>query len=494
MVLNILQSGFGKKIKFICAAFIISFLYLLIFSAYSSPLFPGFYQYDSAIFMMVGKAIVSGKQLYIDVFDHKGPILFWINALGMWMGGRNGVFLLQCLFMTVNLILMNRITELFDAGRYRIWVFAITMIYLAYPLANGNLSEEYSLPFIFLSLYLFLKDLQKGENPTVRYSVIYGICMGVLLFIRANNAVTICGIVLFWVLELCYEKKIMVLLQNIIAGIAGIAAVTLPVCIYFAAKGSLQEMFFATFQFNMKYSSRTNFLATFTQKSVLVHMVILFAPLIMAAFVFIHNDFSMRFRLAIELILLLNFLSMFLGFGYNHYFMIEMPIVQIMVILELKILQYKRTGRKPDRICRSARTTAVSIVLAVYLVLFIRIICVNVRDYYISGAVTKEYATVQEMCKEIPDEEKNSVLGYEIPARYYLIGNILPCYKYGILQSFWSEVDPEIMQEYVAYLENQSPKWLLVQAGASQEGVDAVLVQKYELVSTNEFCSLYQLK
>ncbi|MCH4193258.1 MAG: hypothetical protein LKF52_13200 [Butyrivibrio sp.] len=482
------------KTKLVSGLLVSALLYLLLFSAYSSPLFPKFYQYDSAIFMMVGKAVAGGKQLYVDVFDHKGPILFWINALGMWLGGRNGVFFLQCLFMMADLALMNKIIVLFGEGKQRVWMIAATLIYLAYPLANGNLSEEYSLPFIFLCLYLFLRDLQEGNEPTIGYSFIYGVGIGILMFIRANNAVTICALVLFWLVELLYEKKWLVLLKNAGIGIAGIMVVTVPICLYFEVQGSLQEMLYATFLFNMKYSSRTSFLSTFMQKSVMAHMMILFMPLIMAVFVFSYNEFSRRFKLAMELILVLNMLSLFMGFGFNHYFMIETPIILIMVILGWKLFKEKGVLRKSEWMRRTFRLTGLLVVLAVYLILSVRIIFLNVRDYYLTDTVTKEYAEVHELCQKIPEEDQDNVLGFEIPARYYLIGDILPCYKYGILQTFWSEVDPEIMQEYVSYLKNQSPEWLVVLTGADDENVDGILSQKYEQADANDYCSLYHLK
>ena len=52
-----------------------SIVYLSVFSAFSSPLFPHYYKYDSAIFMMIGKALLDGKVMYTDIFDNKGPFL-----------------------------------------------------------------------------------------------------------------------------------------------------------------------------------------------------------------------------------------------------------------------------------------------------------------------------------------------------------------------------------------------------------------------------------
>ncbi|MBR0469737.1 MAG: hypothetical protein IJJ55_00820, partial [Clostridia bacterium] len=65
-------------IYIILAAFCTAFLLLL--SASTSPLYADYCDGDSSIFMLIGKAIASGKNVYRDFFDHKGPILFYLNA------------------------------------------------------------------------------------------------------------------------------------------------------------------------------------------------------------------------------------------------------------------------------------------------------------------------------------------------------------------------------------------------------------------------------
>ena len=60
---------------------LISMLFLLFFSTSTSPLYKD-YQDDSAIFITVGKMLKDGKVLYKDIFDHKGPVFFFIEYIG----------------------------------------------------------------------------------------------------------------------------------------------------------------------------------------------------------------------------------------------------------------------------------------------------------------------------------------------------------------------------------------------------------------------------
>lgn len=76
---------------------------LLITSKSTSPLYPHVYGEDSALFSLLGKGILQGKTLYAELFDHKGPVIFYINALGQLLGGYTGILFLQCLFGCVSI-------------------------------------------------------------------------------------------------------------------------------------------------------------------------------------------------------------------------------------------------------------------------------------------------------------------------------------------------------------------------------------------------------
>lgn len=41
---------------------------------------------DGGVFLYIGKQILQGKLLYVDVWDTKGPMIYYINALGLLLG------------------------------------------------------------------------------------------------------------------------------------------------------------------------------------------------------------------------------------------------------------------------------------------------------------------------------------------------------------------------------------------------------------------------
>ncbi len=486
----------------------ISAVYLLLFSAYTSPLFSDFVEYDSAIFMMVAKSVLSGKRLFIDIFDHKGPVFFLFEIIGM-AGGRTGLYLLQTVFLWADLWLIDRMTGVFldetaggrpgascGTGRStRMVVIGLTLLFLAYPLSNGNLTEEYSLPFILLSLYLFVKDILTTEEPRLRHSYVYGICLGILMFIRLNNAVTICAMILFWMIVLVGERKWKLLLSHLGIGFLGVASVSIPVFLYFWGAGSLREMIYATFLFNFRYGSEGGFLYRLDSLNTWAHLIILYSPLVLALLVFGSRIRSRRLKTALILVVVLNMITMLFGQGYNHYFTIMVPLEALMCAAFLSGLREKEHNEKVvrSRVVSLAVRVGFAGVTAGYAVLAARIIVLNVKDYYVDDAFRTKYETVQDCLSDIPEEERGSVLGYSVPAEYYLFGDLVPCYRYAILQENWGSVDAKITEDMLQFLSEGKARWIVtLPNGYDSREVAAILERDYELVNENEYCILYR--
>lgn len=469
---------------------VVATLFLVFFSAYTSPLFPEYIDYDSGIFMMMGRAVLEGKRLYVDIFDHKGPILFWIEAVGMIIN-RYGLFLVQIFFLVINLVLCKRMCHLFweDDGRKK-WkiriIQGVFLLLLAYPLANGNLCEEYSLPFVMMGLYFFASDL-KSNIPRRDHSFGYGLFIGLLAFIRINNAVSIFAICMAWTIILLSKKRVKEWLINLTIVAGGVACVSIPILVYFGIDGSASEMLYATFGFNMKYSANTGMTLFWSNISNVGRMIILIIPLVLAAVVFVskRSNLPSKFGWVMFFITIANVFSLLIGNGYNHYFMIAVP-VEIIAAITVIGGQKTEKGRFLYALCSGT--------LLIYLFMAGRVVYRNIDDYYIDGWVIKQRQEVSKMLATIPESDKDKVLGFDVPAKYYLYGNILPCYKYGILQSNWSVSDPEVMDDYIEYLKNGDAIWMMVDAKINNDDVLNVIVDRYELVDESEYMYLYKMK
>ena len=56
---------------------------------------------DSTYYLYFGQAMEKGLVMYADIFDHKGPLLFVINYIGILISESYGVWLMGFAFMAV---------------------------------------------------------------------------------------------------------------------------------------------------------------------------------------------------------------------------------------------------------------------------------------------------------------------------------------------------------------------------------------------------------
>ena len=107
-------------------------------------------------------------------------------------------------------------------------------VVLAPTIEGGNLTEEWSLPLLFLSMYLaldFIVEEKELHKPV--YGFIYGVCFGIIALIRITNTVMICAAVLTITIYLIINKQWRNLLWNAVAFLLGVGAAFIPPLIYF---------------------------------------------------------------------------------------------------------------------------------------------------------------------------------------------------------------------------------------------------------------------
>ena len=146
---------------------LITFLWmgLLAMGILSNPFFsyPG---RDGGIFLYVGSLILKGRIPYLEVWENKGPLVFYINALGQALSGgsRWGVWFLEFLFFFCAGVLGYIVIKRLMGGIPALVGTFIWTIVAGNVLQGGNFSEEYSLLFSFIALFGFWKSLVHPQN------------------------------------------------------------------------------------------------------------------------------------------------------------------------------------------------------------------------------------------------------------------------------------------------------------------------------------------
>lgn len=289
---------------------------------------------DSSIFLYTGDQILEGQIPYRDVWDHKGPLIYYINALGLLSGSRWGVWLLEVLFVLGSVWVSFRLLR----SVFGFWpaVFASTLFVtqIDMVLDRGNLVEEYALLFQSLCLLFFWWAINSQRREA--YFAI-GLAASFCFLLRPNIIGIPIAIAVFFAWQIFKEKKeAKIYVRRLFAIFLG-ALVPLAIAIlYFLFTNALAAFWDAAFTFNFIYATEGdhNFLQII--RDGLQHLLIL-APVSLAGWALLINQisksknskgptFHFLFVLTIALPVEI-FLTTLSGHSFLHYFLSWLPVL-----------------------------------------------------------------------------------------------------------------------------------------------------------------------
>ena len=227
-----------RQVLRVGAALLMAVAFALVFYAFTTPLGPSIGS-DNAIYMTMGTAMAKGYAPYTEIFDHKGPLLFVLQAIPQLVSGGYStlaLFVQQVLFLFACLLLAGRIAEELHAPS---WL--VQMLYLALigsMTGGGNLTEEYTNVFTLAGLLAVLRTFGGGlPRETKGLAARAGVlgAMTMLCFLtRANNALVLCAMTLALAVCLLARGSFAALARCAGGLIAGMAAAALPVALWLA--------------------------------------------------------------------------------------------------------------------------------------------------------------------------------------------------------------------------------------------------------------------
>ena len=94
----------------------------------------------------------------------------------------------------------------------------------------------------------------------------------------------------------------------------------------------------------------------------------------------------------------------------------------------------------------------------------------------------------KEITKLIPEKSRNSVLAYNVKSEYYIVTDIVPCYKYFMLQDWMCSVNDEMQEEFKEYIESGQAEYIVENGenniynenDGTDNDLDYIIDEKYE--------------
>lgn len=235
--------------------FLVSFVFVTLFSRATSFLYL-FEGADPSIFKQMGRAVLKGKILYIDYFDNKGCLLYFIHALGLWLGGDFAIMLMQVVSLTVTLSIWDKMLALYRTEKERVICLSISLALLLCFYGAGDQTQEWCLPFISYPLLIYFRAYKTKTEICPLQMLFIGLCFGIISFIQINNACAFLGFIAYLWIQYLVKKDFKQLFLSILCFICGWLIIAIPCVLYFyitAGWHGVYEMVYASLLSNLEY-------------------------------------------------------------------------------------------------------------------------------------------------------------------------------------------------------------------------------------------------
>jgi hypothetical protein len=251
--IRILTDKIWDKISVLCG--------VLIVMLPISPLIMPTLKRDSGVFFYIGWRILHGELPYRDIWDHKPPLIFYLNALGLGVSNNSlwGVWLIECLLLFLAAFIGFQLIRKAWGSLPAVFSLFFWLFTLTFLITGGNLTEEYALSLQFAALLL----ITNADKPNFRNWQVFLIgLLGAIAFFTKQTTVGIwMAILIYLTLQRLTTSQVKRWLREVFIIFCGAAPIFIGIVISFGSQGALPQLWSAAFKYNLIYSSSADMLA-----------------------------------------------------------------------------------------------------------------------------------------------------------------------------------------------------------------------------------------
>ena len=234
--------------------FLISTIFFLLFG-FNSPIYTFNSDNDYQWFMTMGNGLVHGKIPYRDLFEQKGPIVYFVTAFCCLFQNPGivmliiEIFSMSLFFFFAYRICRKRLNSFYSLLALPILAFAIFTSNLKF--ATGGTVEEFCLPILTYLLLCWLEFLLEKRQWNWVRSLCVGLCFGIMLWVKYTLFYFVLVPMLIWFIISLRRRQYRALIMNILCMIAGILLISAPVLAFYAVHNALDDLFYVYFYVNL---------------------------------------------------------------------------------------------------------------------------------------------------------------------------------------------------------------------------------------------------
>lgn len=443
--------------------------------------------WDANAFMTVGKAMMQGIVPYRDLFEQKGPFLYLIYGVASLISKTNfiGVYFLELLAFFVSLLYLKKIIQLFFPNTKHLYLAGILFLFSATGLkafGHGGSAEEFTLPFMMMSLYSLLHFL-KTESISKKDIFINGFIAGIVLWTKYS-------LLGFWFIfeasvffiHLIKKEIKKALLSNVLF-LSGMCISSLPWIFYFGIHHALPSLFNVYFLTNMtSYAKKTSLLMKLAKAIGLLFYNLVSQP---AYFLFITLPIPFFLKqkstlkyggVVLLLALLFTGLGAFIGGTNYFYYGYILTAFNTFGILLLLIFLNKK-----------------NVFLPKHLTLYVLLSCITLLLLFTNNPkyiIKKKSDYGQFVFKDLILDD--SLLNYHcLDLGLYTTTGITPKYYYFMRNNIPRENYPEMYEEQDRYIKEKIPKYVITKKKYSLLDEDYTMIKSQRQPYENRKVTYY---
>ena len=144
---------------------------------------------DSSVFAYIGWAMHRGLMPYRDIWDHKGPLLYYLQFVGISLHPAStlGIGVLELLAWSFAFFLLYRVIASFASYRMSLGITFLSCVFATRFAEGGNLTESWALLPLAAAHYA---SWRWSQRMSLRWcAAVLGICLACIFWLRPNMAV-----------------------------------------------------------------------------------------------------------------------------------------------------------------------------------------------------------------------------------------------------------------------------------------------------------------
>lgn len=445
---------------------------------------------DSSVFLYMGRRMQEGLVPYRDVFDHKGPILYFINYIGLQLGGTNGVWLIEVLGFGLSTgYLFKWLTSRFGDTVACLAVSASCVLFLDF-FTGGNMTETYAYYFL-IPCTCWLCEYAEGERLSWCRWFFVGLSVGVILCLRPNMVSIGLIYAVLVLVQIVRTRSLAPLSDAVLPGLAGLCLAVVTCLVYLKAHDALAAMWETYILFNVKYASGGGivldrpfdlyfFLGVVTLNGVEVLLL---------------KDKKLRAGLLANLVFLtLSLVVVVSKMRYYHYYVVVLPAC----LFPVAVLLWKVASCRFNRLIFAALSSW-TVLKIVYMLFATFIDCNHIKDRIATYGV--RYVLKLHRKEAAANVPREIVEGIKNKSSVQIIGNSCQDYVHYGLSTPWKypyltgmSVDEGIRSEVLQSIQLKRAECIIIPESYTDEELKRELFDAYELSHRAKGFDLYRVR